>query len=74
MPALLPLIIAAVQTAIQEAPNVVQIVKEAKDTFQALFSAGLITKATQDACNAHVEACVDAANAGTLPPEFYVEQ
>jgi hypothetical protein len=73
MPAIIPLIIAAVQTAIQEGPQAIQIVKEAKQTFQAMFNAGLITKEVQQACNDHVDACVNAANTGTLPPEFYVE-
>jgi hypothetical protein len=73
MIAAIPLIIQGVQLAIAAAPQVEAIAKSAKDFFSSLFSAGLISKATQDALHAHVDACQAAALSGTVPPEFTVE-
>lgn len=65
--------ISAIQLAIAAAPQVVDIVEKAKAFITSLFNAGLISKATQDAIHAHVDAYQAAALAGTPPPEFTVE-
>ena len=72
-PATLLLIVQGLQAAIQEAPAVEAIVVKAKQFISSLFGAGLISKKTQDAIHAHVDAVCAAALAGQEPPQWTVE-
>ena len=67
------LIVQGIEAAIAAAPEIVDLIEKAKAFITSLSDAGLITKATQDALHAHVDARCAAAIAGTVPPEFTVE-
>jgi predicted RNA-binding protein associated with RNAse of E/G family len=72
-PATIALIIQGFQAAIAAAPQVEALAVKAKDYVTSLFESGLISKETQDAIHAHVDAISAAAKAGSLPPEWSVE-
>lgn len=72
-PATIALIIQGIQAAIAAAPQVEALALKAKEFISELFGAGLITKETQDALHAHVDAVCAAALAGTPPPAWTVE-
>jgi predicted RNA-binding protein associated with RNAse of E/G family len=72
-PATILLIIQGIQAAISAAPVVEAIVVQGKNFITSLFEAGLISKATQDAAHAHVDAYCAAALAGQEPPQWTVE-
>ncbi len=67
------LIIKGIQAIIAAAPTIKQVIVEAKQFITNLFSAGLISKETQDQMMAHVDATCEAALAGKLGPEWSVE-
>jgi hypothetical protein len=69
----LPLILQGFQAAITAAPEVAALVVKAKDYITTLFEAGLISKAVQDQCHAHVDAICEAVLAGRIPPELTIE-
>ena len=56
------LIVQGIEAAIAAAPEIVDLIEKAKAFITSLSDAGLITKATQDALHAHVDArCAAAA-------------
>lgn len=63
----------AFQLAIQEAPHVAELIQKAKDYFSALFGAGLITAAEQDALHARIDTIAEYARKGQIPPGWEVE-
>lgn len=65
-------IIQAILAGLAAAPKAVELANAAKAYFQAMFNAGLITKATQDACNARVDA--EVALFATVPPSHWQVQ
>lgn len=67
------LIIAAIQAAIQAAPQVEKVAKDAKDWVSDLVNGGVISAAQQDQIHSWVDATAAAIKAGTTPPEFTVE-
>jgi hypothetical protein len=67
------LIIQGIEAAISAAPQFEEVVTKAKEFISSLTSAGLITKAVQDALHARVDIVCAAALAGDVPPEFTVE-
>lgn len=66
------LIIQAIQAAIVAAPKVAEIVKAGKDMIAALFIAGKISKAQQDALMLWADGVTAMANAGIVPPGWEV--
>lgn len=66
-------IVSYVQLAVKAAPQAKELYDEAKALFTSLFSAGLITKAQQDAAMSWADAHQAAVLAGEVPPEFTVE-
>lgn len=66
-------LMSAIQLAIAAAPKVVKLYEDAKTFISALFSAGVISKADQDAMHAHVDLIQAAVDAGTIPPSWTVE-
>jgi len=71
--ALLPQILQGIEVAIGIAPQVAGIVSSAKDLFNAMFKAGLITVEQQDAAHAYVDAIYGMRQAGIIPPAWQVE-
>jgi len=72
-PATIQLILQAIQAAIAAAPEVVALGEEAKKFITGLFSAGVITKQTQDACHLQVDAWMAQAAAGIIPDSWKVQ-
>lgn len=73
MPAIIPLVMAAIQAAIQAAPGVVSVVKGAKDWISSLVSSGVIPATMQDPLHAHVDSIAAMNAAGIRPPAWTVE-
>ena len=73
MPPLIFSIIGFIQLAIKAAPAVKQIYEDGKALIEALFTAGLISKATQDTLMTWADQHQAAVLAGEEPPEFTVE-
>jgi len=71
--ATLTLIIQGLTAAIAAAPTIITQIENAKALIEGLFSAGVITKETQDALHTHLDTVVAAVLAGQVPPEFAVE-
>lgn len=67
-------IMSAIQLAISAAPQVVKLYEQAKTFISALFSAGVITKADQDALHAHIDAIQKAVENGEVPPSWQIEK
>ncbi|HVX56977.1 MAG TPA: hypothetical protein VHA37_04545 [Candidatus Saccharimonadales bacterium] len=72
-PATILLLVQGIQAAIAAEPQVAALAVEAKNFIAGLFYKGLISKATQDAIHAHVDAICAAAQAGQEGPEFTIE-
>jgi argininosuccinate lyase len=66
-------IVSAIQLAIAAAPKAVALYEDSKAYISALFKAGVISKADQDALHAHVDAIQAAVEAGEVPPSWSVE-
>lgn len=73
MIAALPLILKGLLAAIGAAPQIVELVTQAKAFFSTLFSKGLITKEQQDALFLRIEAHCALVNSGIVESEFAVE-
>lgn len=71
--AILTLILQAVQAALVAAPQVAEIVTQAKALITSLTTAALITKAQQDAAHKQVDAIAALVDAGIVPPGLQVE-
>lgn len=67
-------IISAIQLAIAAAPKAIKLYEDSKAYISALFKAGVISKADQDALHAHVDAIQAAVDAGEVPPSWTVEK
>jgi hypothetical protein len=73
MPPLVLTIIGVVQAAIKFAPQAAELFKKAKETFQMLFTSGLITTAQQNDLMAWWDKVEKAVESGETPPQFQVE-
>lgn len=73
MPAVALLVLNGLTAALTAAPQVMELVQKAKDFFTSMAGNGLITDAQQDALHARVDAIVEAAQNGQLPPAWSVE-
>lgn len=73
IPASILAILQGFELAMAAAPKVVELVKQAKKFFADLFSAGLITKAQQDAVFLRIEAHWAMVQAGIVPQHWQVE-
>lgn len=71
--ALILSILGGFQGIISAAPQVVALVKQAKEFFEGLFKAGLITKEQQLACALQLDAHAAMVQAGIVPPPWQVE-
>jgi len=66
-------IMSGIQLALAAAPKAIKLYEDSKAYISALFSAGLIDKATQNDLHAHVDAVQKAVEAGEVPPAWQVE-
>jgi len=66
-------ILGGIQAAINEAPQIEALVSSAKACFDALFTGGLISAATQNACHAFVDGLAAMKAAGIVPPAWQIE-
>jgi hypothetical protein len=73
MPAVIPLIISAIQAAIAAAPQVAKVVAGAKAWISSLFAGGIITAEQQDALHAHVDSIAALNATGIRPAAWTVE-
>jgi hypothetical protein len=71
--AALAAVVAGIQAAVSAAPMVEDVIVKAKAFITSLFTAGLISAATQDSLHAYVDAVVTAAINGTVAPEYQVQ-
>lgn len=72
-PAVILQLIGAFQAAIGAAPQVIELVQQAKAFFKTLFDKGLITKQQQDAISSQVDAIAAMSRAGIVPDSWKVE-
>lgn len=61
------------QMAISAAPQVVELVTQAKNYFSAMFTAKLITAEQQNLLHAHIDSISAMAKAGLFPSHWQVE-
>lgn len=73
MPPIVFTVLAAIQAAIQAAPQVKAVVVKGKEFIGALFSANIITKEQQDQLFARVDEISAAFKDGKQPPHWDVE-
>ena len=66
------LIIQGIQAALAAAPGVIDVAVKAKALITALFTAGLITKAQQDATHANIDSYQAIWEAGVVPDGWEV--
>jgi hypothetical protein len=67
------LIVQGIEAAVSAAPTVMAVAQKAKDFISALATAGLISKAQQDAIHAHVDVVQQMAQAGIIPSHWQVQ-
>lgn len=67
------MILQGLQAAITGAPQVVELVTKSKELIDAMFKAGLITKAQQDLAHQQADLWQEMALAGMLPVWWKVE-
>ena len=66
-------ILSIIEAALAGAPKAIELISQLKSFVSALFTAGLINKAEQDAIHAYVDARAAMAAAGITPDHWKVE-
>jgi hypothetical protein len=69
----LPTILAGIQAAIGAAPQVVQLVTDAKNWITGLLGAGIITAEQQTALHDWVDSIASMSKLGIIPPSWQVQ-
>lgn len=72
-PATILLLIQGIEAAIAAAPKAMDVITKAKDFITAMFTAGAISKAQQDALHLRIDSMQALALAGVIPDHWQVQ-